>query len=270
MNNTHHFANPISFLLTRHDITTAAVNLLKMSISTAFFSRPSLVFGAAIAFRILLLIYGRWQDANSPMKYTDIDYLVFTDAARFMSGGISPYRRATYRYTPLLAWLLLPTTWDTKAIPNHVWFDFGKALFAAGDIVTGWLIMRILIETKKMSTESALKYASLWLLNPMVANISTRGSSEGLVAVIVITLLWATLQRRVKLAGVLLGLGVHFKIYPFIYAASIWWWLGGGIPANGSADMILRLRRSLTNERLSLAISSFCAFMVLNCAMYFL
>jgi GPI mannosyltransferase 1 subunit M len=229
-----------------------------MSTASAFFSRPSLVFGAAILFRVVLLIYGRWQDANSPMKYTDIDYLVFTDAARFMSRGRSPYDRATYRYTPLLSWLLLPTTWEARVIPNNVWFDFGKALFAAGDIVTGWFIMRILVQTQGMSTERAMKYASLWLLNPMVANISTRGSSEGLVAVIVVALLWAVLQKRIKLAGLLLGLGVHFKIYPFIYAASIWWWLGRDAP-KGSF---------LTKERLSLAIQSFCAFMALNCVMY--
>ena len=241
-----------------------------MSASSYFFSRPSLVFGAAVLFRVVLLIYGRWQDANSPMKYTDIDYLVFTDAARFMSRGRSPYDRATYRYTPLLAWLLLPTTWDTKAIPNNVWFDFGKALFAGGDIVTGWFIMRILVQTQGMDVERAMKYASLWLLNPMVANISTRGSSEGLVAVIVIALLWAVLQRRVKLAGILLGLGVHFKIYPFIYAASIWWWLGSDLPPNHPTDLIPRIKGSLTKERLSLATQSFCAFMVLNCIMYFL
>lgn len=241
-----------------------------MSTTSAFFSRPYLVFGAAILVRVVLLVYGRWQDANSPMKYTDIDYLVFTDAARLMSRGRSPYDRATYRYTPLLAWLLLPTTWDTKAVPNNVWFDFGKALFAAGDIVTGWFIMRILVETQGMTAERAMKYASLWLLNPMVANISTRGSSEGLVAVIVIALLWAVLQRRIRLAGLLLGLGVHFKIYPFIYAASIWWWLGSDAPSNDAADTMTKIKSSITKERLSLAIQSFCAFMALNCVMYFL
>jgi phosphatidylinositol glycan class M len=240
-----------------------------MSTASSFFSRPSLVFGTAILFRAVLLIYGRWQDANSPMKYTDIDYLVFTDAARFVSRGRSPYDRATYRYTPLLAWLLLPTTWDSKAIPNSIWFDFGKALFAAGDIVTGWFIMRILVEAKGMTVESAMKYASLWLLNPMVANISTRGSSEGLVAVIVVALLWAVLQRRIKLAGVLLGLGVHFKIYPFIYAASVWWWLGSDATSNNSTDSVTQPKTWFTKERLSLALLSFCAFMALNCTMYF-
>lgn len=240
-----------------------------MSATSGFFSQPRFVFGAAILLRVALLFYGRWQDANSPMKYTDIDYLVFTDAARFIADGRSPYERATYRYTPLLAWLLYPTTFDTQWIPNSVWFDFGKALFSAGDIVTGWFIMRILIERQNMSTERALKYASLWLLNPMVANISTRGSSEGLLAVIVVALLWVVLQRRVRLAGVLLGIGVHFKIYPFIYAASIWWWLSCEKTVAAAESITSKIGRLLTKERRALALESFGTFMILNSVMFY-
>jgi len=234
-----------------------------------FFSRSFLVFGSAILLRVILLFYGRWQDANSPMKYTDIDYLVFTDAARFVSQGESPYERATYRYTPLLAWLLYPTTLHSELIPNHVWFDFGKVLFAAGDIVTGWLVMRILIQTYQMSVERSLRYASLWLLNPMVANISTRGSSEGLLAVIVVALLWSVLQRRIVLAGVLLGFGVHFKIYPFIYASSIWWWLGSDAIREDDNSFAARAKAFFTKERRTLALEALGTFAILNSVMYY-
>lgn len=222
----------------------------------AFFSRPWAVVGASIVFRAVLLFYGRWQDANSPVKYTDIDYLVFTDASRSLATGGSPYDRATYRYTPLLAWLLYPTTW------GGIWFEFGKALFAAGDVVTGWLIFRIL-RGQSMSTERSMKFASIWLLNPMVANISTRGSSEGLVVVVVIALLWAALRKRILLAGCLLGFGVHLKIYPFIYAASIFWWLDSDAKHGASS-----LSRLLSYERVVLALSSFLTFMILNGVMY--
>ena len=230
----------------------------------AFFSRPYLVVGTAIVLRLVLLAYGRWQDEHSPVKYTDIDYLVFTDAARFLSRGRSPYDRATYRYTPLLAWLLYPTTWGGS------WFDLGKILFAAGDIVTGWLTY-IILRRRGFATARAMRFASIWLLNPMVANISTRGSSEGLVAVIVVALLWASLQKRISLAGCLLGVGVHFKIYPFIYATSIFWWLDAE-EQEGATDktsaLLQKFKAMLSVPRLKLAVSSFASFMTLNVAMY--
>ncbi|CAJ2500167.1 Uu.00g030200.m01.CDS01 [Anthostomella pinea] len=192
-------------------------------------SRPIPLFTAATLLRAGMLLYGLWQDANSPLKYTDIDYLVFTDAARFTFSpsssssslsSLSPYTRETYRYTPLLAWLLWPTT-----LPGTFWFSSGKALFAAADLLAGYLITLILQRHMRMPADRACRFASIWLLNPMVATISTRGSSEGLMGVLVTALLWAVLERRVALAGVLLGLGVHFKIYPFIYAPAVVWWM---------------------------------------------
>ncbi|RFU24324.1 hypothetical protein B7463_g12010, partial [Scytalidium lignicola] len=236
-----------------------------------FFSSPSLVFSSAIALRVFLFFYGLWQDANSPMKYTDIDYYVFTDAARFTAHGGSPYDRETYRYTPLLAWMLLPTTWSST------WFSFGKALFAAGDILAGWLIIQVLISSKQISMERALKFASIWLLNPMVATISTRGSSEGLLGVMVIALLWAVMKKRVVLTGILLGLGVHFKIYPFIYAPSIIWWLddehlspGKALESSKDLNIFGRLRAFFNGSRIKLTVISFLTFATLNVAMYYI
>ena len=41
------------------------------------------------------------------MKYSDIDYSVYTDAAGYLANGGSPYDRHTYRYTPLLAYMMV-------------------------------------------------------------------------------------------------------------------------------------------------------------------
>jgi len=234
----------------------------------SFFTSPTVVFSSAVALRVILFFYGLWQDANSPLKYTDIDYYVFTDAARFIAHGQSPYDRDTYRYTPLLAWMLIPTTWSS------MWFSFGKILFAVGDIVAGWLIVLVLRNSNRMSMERALRFASIWLLNPMVATISTRGSSEGLLGVMVIALLWAITQKRIVLAGLLLGLGVHFKIYPFIYAPSIIWWLDDDnlgskhTPKSRQTDLLSQIKRFFNTSRIKITITSFLTFMTLNTVMY--
>ena len=56
----------------------------------------------------------------------------------------SPYTRATYRYTPLLAVLLAPNEWLHPS--------FGKFLFAAADIVAGILMYNLLISIILPST----------------------------------------------------------------------------------------------------------------------
>lgn len=238
---------------------------------SAFFRSPPLVFTAATLLRAVFLVYGLWQDANSPMKYTDIDYFVFTDAARYISHGQSPYARDTYRYTPLLAWMIYPTTW-----PGTFWFSSGKVLFAVGDVVAGYMMYRILREYRGLEKERALKFASIWLLNPMVATISTRGSSEGLLGVFVTALLWAVLANKTVLAGMLLGFAVHFKIYPFIYAASIVWWLDEAQTGKEKSNVKSKTKGSILDQllvfvnpqRIVLAIASIVTFTLLNAVMY--
>lgn len=245
------------------------------------FSSPVPLYTTAVLLRVVLLVYGLWQDANSPLKYTDIDYLVFTDATRFVSQGhpAGPYARETYRYTPLLSWALVPTTWTAPRSPYWVsvaCFSFGKLLFALADVVAGALVVSVLTIKGRgmpaMDAPTARKFAAIWLLNPMVATISTRGSSEGLLAVLVLALLWAVLSRRVALAGVLLGLGVHFKIYPFIYAPAIVWWMDDDrmspTPPPAPSSVVGALAAFLTAPRLKLAIVSLGAFMALNLTMY--
>jgi GPI mannosyltransferase 1 subunit M len=224
-------------------------------------SSRSAVFSAAILLRVLLIAWSRHQDAHSAVKYTDIDYFVFTDAARFVARGASPYERDTYRYTPLLAWLLVPTTY---------WFEFGKLLFAAADILAGWLLVRILTEHYGLTPGAATKYAAVWLLNPIVAGISTRGSCESLLGVLATSLLLAVLRRNIAWAGIILGFAVHFKIYPFIYASSLVWYLDTVAADSKDGTLFNRLLRFFNRDRILLAVWSVTTFAAFNMAMYIL
>lgn len=237
----------------------------------ALFNSPARVFLAATALRLTLLVYGGWQDAHSAVKYTDIDYMVFTDAARYVAKGESPYARDTYRYTPLLAWMLLPTAWEGAAPWSTLTFAFGKALFALSDVLAGWLVVQLLVRCYRFPIERALRYvAAVWLWNPMVANISTRGSSEGLLGVLVAALLWATLTKKPILAGLILGLAVHFKIYPFIYGVSILWWWDAERDGSATAGsgLLSKAFGFITPSRVKFTVAALASFVALNLVMY--
>ncbi|KAM0669795.1 hypothetical protein ACQRIU_000190 [Beauveria bassiana] len=254
---------------------------------------PIPLFTLAALLRLLLLLYGAWQDAHSALKYTDIDYLVFTDAARSVSLGSSPYARATYRYTPLLAWLLLPTA--AAATTHPLLFHSGKLLFALADLAAGWLALRLLrgdggsggssssppspsqSSRRMTASQRAGAFAALWLWNPMVATMSTRGSAEALLGVLTMALLWAVARKRVVLAGVVLGLAVHLKIYPFIYAPAVVWWMdeqrmatgGRGKARNRTTKTLLEDAMGfVTPARIKFTVASLATFMLLNVLMY--
>lgn len=241
-----------------------------MTIFGLLLQNAQVVFIFAVLLRLGLLIQSYYQDRYSALKYTDIDYFVFTDASRFVYQHRSPYLRDTYRYTPLLAWLLAPTA------ASDFWFPFGKVLFAIGDIVAGWLIVSILRKTYNKTKGEALQFASLWLLNPMVATISTRGSSEGLLAVVILALLWLSLHGHNVLAGLVLGFAVHFKIFPFMYAASLLCWLGGRSKTSQSHPrhettmdfLSAEIRDFLNVSQIQLTIASLASFLSLNALMY--
>lgn len=61
---------------------------------------------------------------------------------------------------------------------------------------------------------------ALHLLNPIVIGISTRGSSESVLTLLVLLTLFCALRGWWDRTAVLLGLSTHWKIYPVIYGVS--------------------------------------------------
>ena len=174
------------------------------------------------------------------VKYTDVDYRVFSEASEYVIKGGSPYERSTYRYTPLLSWLMIPNLFISPS--------FGKALFIAADILIGYFIFKIL---KKLSNNFKtfnffylFVLVAAWLFNPIAINVSTRGNAESLISLLVLLCLDLLYSNHYFLASLMFyffyiiflyfllivkfisyGLAVHFKVYPLIFAPALFFFI---------------------------------------------
>ena len=232
------------------------------SLFVSFLSRNA--FWNGLALRLFLAWFLPWlldggRGGVLPgVKYTDIDFYVFTDAADYITAGGSPYDRHTYRYTPFLAELL-------SYMPKK---QIGRYLFCIADSICGYIICQYRLSTrsirrskkKNISTKmlqeeeggeekeggkddeeekeqcvSQLQDALWWQYNPLAINICTRGSSESLMVLLPVLL---TIQivttgssnpkttkgiswiSRSFFAGICHGIAIHSKLYPIIYTLS--------------------------------------------------
>lgn len=212
---------------------------------------------AAFMIRTAFLAFGEVQDRISNLKYTDVDYYVFSDAANYVSEGQSPFLRHTYRYTPLFAYMLLP-----NAVLSNF---FGKFLFVSFDVLTGYLIF---LNCNATTYQQRLMCAAFWWCNPLTIAVSTRGNAESIMTTLVLLVLIFLKQQRLLLAGFFLGLAVHFKIYPIMYALPIYFSLHEYTTASSrrlSAELFMPSRK-----KLKFALASFSTFAGLTGLFYWL
>jgi len=67
---------------------------------------------------------------------------------------------------------------------------------------------------------------SLWLFNPFVINVSTRGNNESFVSLLILATAYFVLKDRIFLSSICYGLAVHMRMYPIIYAIPLFFFVG--------------------------------------------
>ena len=189
-------------------------------------------YKASLIIRYVIIIITEYLYYNYGVLYTDIDYHVFSDGAKHAAKLESPYERETYRYTPLLAILMIPNV--------KIWYPIGKFLLSTIDVGVGYLIEKLLKIQDKQSKEEktfneVLKgekdeafynYAPLfYLYNPLTIVICTRGSADCIITFLVLLSLIYLEKKKYYLSALIYGFAVHFKIYPIIYAPCIFLYL---------------------------------------------
>ena len=213
----------------------------------------------SLVFRLVLICYGEWQDRNFAVKFTDIDYHVFSDAAKHVTEGQSPFLRLTYRYTPLLAILLTPN--------HYLFYSFGKFVFIACDLLAGWLIHSIL-ELQGVGEGKRLGSCLLWLLNPLTATVSSRGNAESLLAILVLLTLYFVMCKHLVLSAIVFGLAIHMKIFPVMYSLPLFLLLDENYHSSEREPAVSTWRAFLNVSRLKFVFISVLTFTLITALLY--
>ena len=167
------------------------------------------VYGLLV--RLVLLAYSIYHDLYvDHIKYTDIDYHVFTNGSKALVNQKSPYEDPEYRYPPLVAFLFVPNILLGTDL-------FGKLILIITDILCGHLIYRLNIHQGTDRIRSKI-FLIVWLFNPVTLAISTRGSFEPVLTVLILSSVYLLISNELILAGLVYGLAIHLKLYPIIYS----------------------------------------------------
>lgn len=131
---------------------------------------PSATLLISTLLRIISIIYvSNYQSIlGHQLSTTDIDYKVYTDAALSYS---SPYNRHTFRYTPLLSYMMKF---------NHICEYAGKMIFVLFDVLA---LVGLFCINKPENRSSIMK---LYAYNPLFIYLTVRGSCESIAVCLMI------------------------------------------------------------------------------------
>lgn len=192
-----------------------------------------------LVIRLVIIVYGEWHDRNLSVPFTDIDYKVFSDAARHVAQGKSPYNRHTYRYPPILAWLL---------VPNIFFSYWGKILFSFIDVLISIIYLK-LVKAQNFSNLISLRCAQIWIFNPLAIIISTRGNSDSLISLTVLLSAYYLLKQRPALAGLFLALSIHIRLYPVIFSLPMYLALKDDLNSRSFSEKLLTSLKKLYPDK---------------------
>lgn len=204
---------------TSSEETSELVARTKYDRVVQFFATKSegtiLFYGLVI--RVIALIYCIYHDNHvDHIKYTDVDYHVFTNGSKAIVEGRSPFDDLEYRYTPVVALIFTPNIYANVHL--------GKLLLIVADIIGGHLLYQLSIQQGTNRLKSKY-YLALWMLNPMTVAISTRGSFEPILSLTILGSIHYLVKGKYALAGILYGLSIHFRIYPIIYCLTLYFYI---------------------------------------------
>lgn len=225
----------------------------------------------AFVIRLVFIVYGEFQDRYAEVPFTDIDYKVVTDGSRHVLNDRSPFDRHTYRYTPLLAYLL------TLNLLIHS--SVGKVIFSIFDLFIATFIHQIILDDYRQTYEITaiallkknkkinerilsntkirlpLKYEQnatfwslFWLYNPMAIVIATRGNGDSITGLLTLATIYCLqkscdIQNNRKsfyifIAGIMHALAIHVRLFPIAFSLAYYLYLNDGSKAKSLYNMI--------------------------------
>lgn len=181
----------------------------------------SLIHLVTIAMSVFYDGKGKATDGHL-IQFTDIDYWVLWDGAEDWLFKGTPYNQAVYRYSPLLAAILLPFVY-IKAIFKTSFISFlallgGKLVFSVCNLIVAFFAWPMINSNCEWRTKLTVY---LWLFNPLVIVIATRGNADAVVCAVNMAYAYALKRRRLLTSAILLGLATHLKIFPVFYGLPV-------------------------------------------------